>query len=62
MRPATQSAYAASLKHLRDYFGHRRMTDVTPGEVAAYVSAKRAEGLKGWTIKGHLTVLSSVFT
>lgn len=62
MRPATQSAYAASLKHLLDHFGHRRMTDVTPGDVAAYVSAKGAEGLKGWTIKGHLTVLSSVFT
>ena len=38
------------------------MTTITPGDVAKYVSAKQAEGLKGWTIRGHLTVLSSVYS
>jgi integrase len=31
-------------------------------DVARYVARQQAAGLKGWTIKGHLTVLSSVFT
>ena len=62
LRPATQSAYRASLAHLSAEFDRRRMTDITPTDVARYVSAKQAEGLKGWTIKGQLTVLSSIFT
>jgi integrase len=62
LRPATQSAYSACLIHLRATFARRRMTDITPSDVAAYVTAKQAEGLKGWTIKGRLTVLSSVYS
>lgn len=59
LRPATQSAYGAALKHLRASFGARRIASITPGDVAAYVAGK--DTLKGWTIKGHLTVLSAVF-
>jgi integrase len=62
LRPTTQSAYSANLKHLRRYFDRQRMTQITPTDVARYVSKKQAEGLRGETIKGHLTVLSSVFT
>ena len=62
LRPATQNAYGAGLTHLRARFGRRRMTDITPTDVAAYVSAQQAAGLKGWTIKGHMTVLSSVYS
>ncbi len=64
LRPATQSAYEAGLKHLRrpENFGRSRMSDITPTDVARYVARQQAAGLKGWTIKGHLTVLSSVFT
>lgn len=62
LRPATQSAYRASLIHLREHFANRRMTDVSPSDVAKYVSIKQAEGLKGWTIKGQMTVLSSIFS
>lgn len=59
MRPATQSAYRAALKHLRKHFGRQRMAAITPADVAAYVAGKST--LKGWTIKGHLTVLSAIF-
>ncbi len=61
IRPRTQGAYSNGLKHLRAYFGTQRLSRITPAEVASYVVEKRGEGLKGWTIKGHLTVLSSVF-
>jgi integrase len=60
-RPATQSAYSAGLKHLRREFGNKRLTDITPAAVAAFVDRQRRHGLKGWTIKGQLTVLSSVY-
>jgi integrase len=62
LRDTTQEAYAAALRHLRGCFGKRRMTDITATDVARYVTAKQGEGLKGWTVKGHMTVLSSVFT
>jgi integrase len=62
LRPATQSAYRAGLKHLEAHFGRQRMTHISPTDVAKYVHRKQTEGLKGWTIKGHMTVLSSVFT
>lgn len=63
LRPATQNAYGAGLAHLKkpEHFGRMRMTDITPTDVAGYVSKQQAAGLKGWTIRGHLTVLSAVF-
>lgn len=62
LRPATQSAYGAGLTHLRSTFGRRRMTDITPTDVASYVTTMQTDGYKGWTLKGHLVVLSSIFT
>jgi integrase len=61
LRPATQSAYRHGLRHVLETFGRRRLVDITAADVAAYVMAKQREGLKGWTVKGHMTVLSSVF-
>ena len=50
------------LTHLRAWLGERRMTDIGPTDVAGYIRRKQAEGLKGWTIEGHLTVLSSGYS
>src|SRR5258707_1983661 len=59
MRPGTQNAYKASLKHLRRHFGRQRMSAIAPADVAVYVAGKK--DLKGWTVKGHLTVLSALY-
>lgn len=59
LRPGTRRAYGVALKHLREHFGSQRMSRITTTQVAAYVASK--DTLKGWTIKGHLTVLSAVF-
>ena len=63
-RVTRQSAYRAGLKHLSkpENFGRSRMTDIPATDVARFVSRQQAAGLKGWTIKGQLTVLSSVFS
>jgi integrase len=61
LRPATQSAYSAALKHLRTRFAGRRLADIEPGDVASFITERQTEGAKGWTIKGDLTVLSGVF-
>jgi integrase len=61
LRPATQSAYGAALKHLRPRFGGRRLSDITPSDVAAFITSRQSEGAKGWTIKGELTVLSGIY-
>lgn len=61
LRPSTQSAYSGCLKHLREHFGRTRLTNITATDVAKYVQLKKGEGLKGSTIRGHLTALGSVF-
>jgi integrase len=38
------------------------MSEITPAEVAAFIAEQQRSGLKGWTIKGQMTVLSSIFT
>jgi integrase len=60
LRPATKRSYGPALKHLRAHFGRQRIASITPADVAAYVAAKN-QRLKGWTVKGHLTVLSAVY-
>jgi hypothetical protein len=36
------------------------MTDITVTDVATYIARRKADGMKGWTIKGHLTVQSGI--
>jgi integrase len=61
LRPNTQSAYGASLKHLRERYGRIRLDDIGVSSVARFVSEQEAKGLKGWTIKGQMTVLGRIF-
>lgn len=61
LRPATQSTYGTGLAHLREHFGRTRLAAIHASDVAAYISAQQRAGLKGWTVQGHLTVLSSVY-
>ena len=61
-RPGTQDIYERHLRlHVRPTFGRRRMTDITPRDVAEFVAAQEAAGLAGWTIKGQLGVIGRVF-
>lgn len=62
LRPTTQSAYSAGLGHLRRRFGGARMADISPADVAAFVTDQQRAGFKGWTIRGQVTVLSSILT
>lgn len=61
LRPQTQATYTSALKHARRRFGRARLTDITPADVASFVAAQQRKGFKGWTIKGHLTVVSAIF-
>jgi integrase len=61
LRGTTQAVYASCLNHLRAEFGRARLTHITPADVAAFVTTQQGRGLKGWTVKGQLTVLSAVF-
>ncbi len=61
MRPTTQATYQSALKHLHERFGRSRLSDITPGDVAAFVADQQRRGYKGWSIKGHLATLSGVF-
>lgn len=61
LRPATQSAYGASLKHLRERWANTRLDDITVGDVARFITDMEMRGYAGWTIKGALTVLGRIF-
>ena len=40
LRPTTQAVYGSALKRLRDRFGRMRLSDITPADVAAFVTAQ----------------------
>jgi integrase len=61
LRPTTQSAYAAALGHLRERFGRMRLADIQPSDVARFINEQQRAGLKGWTIRGDLTVMSAIY-
>jgi integrase len=61
VRPRTQETYAGHLKRLREEFGTIRLSAITPTLVAAYVARLRAAGAKGWTVRGRLQILSSIY-
>ncbi|MGO9974195.1 MAG: tyrosine recombinase XerC [Solirubrobacteraceae bacterium] len=61
MRPSTGATHKSALKHLNERFGRQRLSDITPSDVSRFVADQRAAGYKGWTIKGHLSTLGSVF-
>jgi integrase len=61
-REATRDVYRRHLDtHLLPAFGKRRLTEIDVDAVARYVSRKLAAGAAAWSVKGHLTVLSSIF-
>lgn len=64
LRESTQQGYAASLAHLKrpEFFGRSRLSEITASDVARYVARQQAAGLKGWTLRSHLSVLSAVFS
>ena len=61
-REATRDIYRRHLDtHLMPAFAKRRLAEIDVDAVARYVSIKLASGAAAWSIKGHLTVLSSIF-
>lgn len=60
LRPATRESYRYSLKHLRRAFGRRRLDDIAPADVAAYIARQRAAGYKGSSLRSHLMVMRQV--
>jgi integrase len=61
LRPASQSSARSALKHLRTEFGSRRLTAIEPGDVARYVTRKRAAGLADNTVRAHVNTLSGIY-
>ena len=44
LRPSTENAYSAALRHLRAAFRRRRLADIGPTDVARHVSQRDAKG------------------
>jgi Phage integrase, N-terminal SAM-like domain len=60
-RPNTQSTYRAALQHLERHFGRMKLSDIRPKDVAEYLAKSQRGGRKGWSLRGDVTVLNSVY-
>jgi integrase len=61
-KPSTVQDYRIMVRrHLAPFFAGRRLDAIDADQVAAYVTAKRREGLSGATINHHLTLLHGVY-
>src|SRR5207237_10062403 len=59
VRPRTLEIYRWALNvHLLPCFGRRRLDQITPEDIAAFIAAMKRKGLKGWTITSALRPLS----
>lgn len=63
LRPATADIYERHLRvHVKPALGGRKLSAIKPRDIAAYVTRKRAAGCSAWAIKGHLTVISAIYS
>ena len=60
LAPRSQHTTEYNLRHLRERFGRRRLIDITPADIAAYVADKEATHAAK-TIRDHLSVLGQIF-
>ena len=60
LKPKTQERYRGSLRRFEPYVGHLHLDQITKTVLADYVSARRAQGVTGATIRRDLATLSSV--
>ena len=61
VRPRTLEIYAWALnKHLIPYFGRRRLDQIDPDHIAAFIAHMHKKNLKGWTITSAIRPLSII--
>jgi len=63
METSTRESYTYSIhKHLIPEFGPRRMAEILPEHVRAWITKLQADGVSPRTIKYNKTILSAIFT
>jgi integrase len=61
VRPRTLEIYTWALnQHLIPAFGRRRLDQITPEDIAAFIAQMKKKGRKGWTITSALRPLSII--
>jgi integrase len=60
-RERTREKYSWALrKHLIPHFGQRRLDQISPDNISAFIAEMQQKGLKGWTITSALGPLSII--
>lgn len=62
LKKSSQERYLVSLLNLTPHFEHKLLKDISRGDLAKFMSARRKDGVKDPTIIRDLACLSSVFT
>jgi integrase len=57
----TVENYCWAIQRLKDAFGHRRVTELSPSDVARLVMHRQGAGDKAWSIRKTLTPLRSAY-
>ena len=61
MKEKTASDYEWAIARLKKAFGGRRVTELSPSDVARLISTMKADGSKTWTVKKVLTPLTGAY-
>src|SRR3990167_6431659 len=59
LKPATVEAYEWGITHLKRNLGRRKVSELSPSDVARMIADLKAQGMKTWSVKKILTPLSS---
>jgi integrase len=54
--------YGWHLKLLKAHYGKTKLSAISSSDIATYLARQEASGVKGWTRRGRMTVLSGVFS
>src|SRR3990167_6983152 len=59
LKPATVEAYEWGIAHLKRHLGRRKVSELSPSDIARMIGDLKAQGMKTWSVKKILTPLSS---
>lgn len=62
LKPGTMRSYKASYRAAVEYFGGRRMAEIKPQDVAAWLKKLKTQGLAQATMRNRHSVLNLIFS
>lgn len=62
VKPKTVEDYEGAIRRLKKAFGTRKVTELSPSDVARLIDQMKGQGLKTWTVRKTMTPLRMAYT